>query len=160
MAVKVLRVEEVLDDESDGAATQLHAAREVGARDRLMAADEGERDLAIDAPRGAAGGDVKAGGVDAAHLPHIRANSTCQPLPSGSTPPGAAHGAAAGRSRVEIPLDYDGAAIDIAFDPSYLVDMLKVLSPDDALTLELNDGSKPALFKCGSDYQYLVMPLS
>lgn len=72
----------------------------------------------------------------------------------------AAHGAAAGRSKVEIPLDYDGAAIDIAFDPSYLVDMLKVLSPDDGLTLELNDGSKPALFKCGSDYQYLVMPLS
>jgi DNA polymerase-3 subunit beta len=72
----------------------------------------------------------------------------------------AAHGAAAGRSKVEMPLDYDGAPIEIAFDPSYLVDMLKVLAPEDALSLELNDGSKPALFKSGSDYQYLVMPLS
>jgi DNA polymerase-3 subunit beta len=72
----------------------------------------------------------------------------------------AAHGPAAGRSKVELPLEYDGAPIDIAFDPSYLVDMLKVLGPDDPLTLELNDGSRPALFKCGSDYQYLVMPLS
>jgi DNA polymerase III subunit beta len=72
----------------------------------------------------------------------------------------AAHGAAAGRSKVELPLEYDGAPIEIAFDPSYLVDMLKVLAPEDPLSLELNDGSKPALFKSGSDYQYLVMPLS
>jgi DNA polymerase III subunit beta len=72
----------------------------------------------------------------------------------------AAHGAAAGRSKVELALEYDGAPIEIAFDPSYLVDMLKVLAPEDPLSLELNDGSKPALFKSGSDYQYLVMPLS
>jgi DNA polymerase-3 subunit beta len=72
----------------------------------------------------------------------------------------AAHGAAAGRSKVELPLEYDGTPIEIAFDPSYLVDMLKVLAPEEALVLELNDGSKPALFKSGSDYQYLVMPLS
>jgi DNA polymerase-3 subunit beta len=72
----------------------------------------------------------------------------------------AAHGAAAGRSKVELPLEYDGAPIEIAFDPSYLVDMLKVLAPEDPLSLELNDGSKPALFKSGGDYQYLVMPLS
>jgi DNA polymerase-3 subunit beta len=72
----------------------------------------------------------------------------------------AAHGAAAGRSKVELPLEYDGTPIEIAFDPSYLVDMLKVLAPEDPLSLELNDGSKPALFKSGSDYQYLVMPLS
>ena len=31
---------------------------------------------------------------------------------------------------------------------------------DAALSLDLIDGSKPALFKSGAEYQYLVMPLS
>jgi hypothetical protein len=38
--------------------------------------------------------------------------------------------------------------------------MLKVLETDAALSLDLIDGSKPALFKSGTEYQYLVMPLS
>jgi DNA polymerase-3 subunit beta len=71
-----------------------------------------------------------------------------------------AQGAASGRSKVETDLEYDGTPIDIAFDPQYLVDMLKVLDADAALTLDLIDGSKPALFKSGPEYQYLVMPLS
>jgi hypothetical protein len=40
----VPRVEQVLDDEPHGAAAQLHAAREVGARDRLMAPDQRQRE--------------------------------------------------------------------------------------------------------------------
>jgi DNA polymerase III subunit beta len=72
----------------------------------------------------------------------------------------AAQGAASGRSKVETELEYDGTPIDIAFDPQYLVDMLKVLEADAPLTLDLIDGSKPALFKSGAEYQYLVMPLS
>jgi DNA polymerase-3 subunit beta len=71
-----------------------------------------------------------------------------------------AHGAATGRSKVEMELEYDGTPIDINFDPHYLIDMLKVLDAGDPLTLDLTDGSKPALFKSGADYQYLVMPLS
>ena len=72
----------------------------------------------------------------------------------------AAQGAASGRSKVETELEYDGTPIDIAFDPQYLVDMLKVLEADAPLTLDLIDGTKPALFKSGTEYQYLVMPLS
>lgn len=72
----------------------------------------------------------------------------------------AAQGATTGRSKVEMPLEYDGTPIEIAFDPSYVVDVLKVLDDAAPLTLDLTDGSKPALFKSGSDYQYLVMPLS
>jgi hypothetical protein len=34
------------------------------------------------------------------------------------------------------------------------------LEPDVALTLELVDGNSPALFRHGSDYSYVVMPLS
>jgi DNA polymerase-3 subunit beta len=71
-----------------------------------------------------------------------------------------ARGAATGRSKVERALEYDGKAITISFDPKYVTDLLRVLSPEDALTLELIDGNSVALFKNGSNYSYIVMPLS
>ena len=61
---------------------------------------------------------------------------------------------------MEMPLEHDGKAVEINFNPQYLVDMLKVLPPDTELTLELNDGASPALFKSGGAYSYLVMPLT
>jgi DNA polymerase-3 subunit beta len=71
-----------------------------------------------------------------------------------------AQGAATGRSKVEMPLEYDGKNIDISFNPGFLVDMLRVLPTDENLILELVDGVSPALFKVGNDYSYLIMPLS
>jgi DNA polymerase-3 subunit beta len=71
-----------------------------------------------------------------------------------------ARGAATGRSKVELPLDYDGKAVNISFDPKYVTDLLRVLNPEDALTLELIDGNSVALFKSGDHYSYIVMPLS
>lgn len=71
-----------------------------------------------------------------------------------------ASGAETGRSKVEMPLDYDGKSLEIKFDPRFLTDMLRVLEPDAALTLELVDGSSPALLRCGANYSYVVMPLS
>jgi DNA polymerase-3 subunit beta len=71
-----------------------------------------------------------------------------------------AQGATAGRSKVELPIEYDGKTIEIGFNPTYLVDMLKVLPPDAELTLDLIDAGSPALFRSGADYSYLVMPLT
>jgi DNA polymerase-3 subunit beta len=71
-----------------------------------------------------------------------------------------AQGATAGRSKVELPIEYDGKTLEIGFNPTYLVDMLKVLPADAELTLDLIDAGSPALFRCGSDYSYLVMPLT
>jgi DNA polymerase-3 subunit beta len=71
-----------------------------------------------------------------------------------------AQGAETGRSKVEMPLEFEGKSLEIRFDPRFLTDMLRVLEPDAALTLELVDGNSPALFKSGSDYSYVVMPLS
>ncbi len=59
-----------------------------------------------------------------------------------------------------MPLDYGGKAIDVNFNPEYLVDMLKVLPPDAELTVDLIDGGSPALFHSGESYLYLVMPLT
>jgi DNA polymerase-3 subunit beta len=71
-----------------------------------------------------------------------------------------AQGAATGRSKVDMPLDYDGKDIKINFDPRYVTDMLRVLNTDDQLAVELIDGNSVALFRCGENYSYIVMPLS
>jgi DNA polymerase-3 subunit beta len=71
-----------------------------------------------------------------------------------------ARGAESGRSRVEMPIEYDGKDVKISFDAHFVSDMLRVLAPDTALTLELVDGNSPALFRCGADYSYVVMPLT
>jgi DNA polymerase-3 subunit beta len=71
-----------------------------------------------------------------------------------------ARAAATGRAKVEMPLDYEGKAVEIAFDPKYLTEMLRVLDEEAALTLELVDGNSPALFRCGGDYSYVAMPLT
>ena len=71
-----------------------------------------------------------------------------------------AQGTESGRSRVELPLDYDGKAVEIGFDPKFVLDMLRVLPPDAALTVELNDSATPSIFRYDPDYLYVVVPLS
>jgi DNA polymerase III subunit beta len=71
-----------------------------------------------------------------------------------------AQGAATGKSKVEMELEYNGAPLTINFDPAFLVDMLKVLDPSEVIQLDLVDAQKPALFRAGDDYLYLVMPLT
>ncbi len=71
-----------------------------------------------------------------------------------------AQGANTGRSKVEMPIEYEGKALDIAFNPVFVIDMLKVLPADAELVLELTDGNTPALFRSGANYLYLVMPLT
>jgi len=71
-----------------------------------------------------------------------------------------AQGAATGKSKVEMPLDFKGDPLTIYFDPNFVGDMLKVLDPASTIQLDLVDGQKPALFRAGDDYVYLVMPLT
>src|SRR5206468_2331503 len=66
--------EQLLDEQADRAAAHFHPARQVGARDWLMAADERQRDLTVDLPGGAARGNVEAIGINATHLHHVGAN--------------------------------------------------------------------------------------
>lgn len=70
-----------------------------------------------------------------------------------------AQGAESGQSRVELPIEYEGKPLEISFDPKNLTDMLRVLEPDVALTLDLNDASAPAVFRHEPGYVYVVMPL-
>lgn len=66
----------------------------------------------------------------------------------------------AGRAKVEMPLQYDGKAMQISFDPRFLTDMLRTLAADTEVTLDLLDENSPALFRVGDSYSYIVMPLA
>ncbi len=71
-----------------------------------------------------------------------------------------AQGSDVGRSRVEVPLEYEGKSLEIAFNPQLLTDMLRVLHGEEAVDLVLTSTNSPALFCCGENYSYLVMPLT
>lgn len=70
-----------------------------------------------------------------------------------------ARGAESGRSKIEMPVEHEGKAIEISFDPKFLVDMLRVLEPDSELIFEITDSSTPALFRREPNYLYVVVPL-
>ena len=72
-----------------------------------------------------------------------------------------ARGPETGSSEVEMLLpDYTGPDVEIAFDPAYLTEMLRAIDGEPTATLEMTDGQKPAVFRVGDQYLYLVMPLS
>lgn len=70
-----------------------------------------------------------------------------------------AQGVETGQSRVELPIEYDGKGLEISFDPKFVVDMLRVLEPDTPLTLDMNDGSSPAVIRHEPSYLYVIVPL-
>jgi DNA polymerase-3 subunit beta len=72
----------------------------------------------------------------------------------------AARGADVGQGEVAFPLPgYAGPDLAIAFDPQYLTEFLKLVDAE-AVVLEMTDGARPAVFRVGDDFRYLVMPLA
>jgi DNA polymerase-3 subunit beta len=71
-----------------------------------------------------------------------------------------ARGAETGSSEVHLDLEeHTGGEVDIAFDPNYILDMLRAIEGEPKVHLEMSDGSKPAVFKLDENYTYLVMPM-
>ena len=71
-----------------------------------------------------------------------------------------ARGAETGSSEVTMKLEgYDGGDLDIAFDPHYVLDLFRAIDGEPTVILEMTDGQKPAVFKVGEHYSYLVMPM-
>ena len=72
-----------------------------------------------------------------------------------------AQGAETGTGEVTLELpDYAGPEVDIAFDPQYLVEFLRAIDGEPTISLEMTDGQRPAVFRVGEGYLYLVMPLA
>jgi len=63
-----------------------------------------------------------------------------------------------GEAEVTMEAKYSGEPFEIAFNPVFLVDALKVVDVGD-VALEFNSASKPAIIKAGPDFLYVVMPV-
>lgn len=65
-----------------------------------------------------------------------------------------------GESRVELPIEYHHEELRITFDPRYVADFLKVLTPESLVELQLIDAEHAAVFRVEDSYTYVIMPLS
>lgn len=63
-----------------------------------------------------------------------------------------------GEAKDVVPIKYSGEKIEIVFNPSYVKDPLKAID-DDEVTIELNNGSSPAVIRCSVPFLYVMMPL-
>jgi len=63
-----------------------------------------------------------------------------------------------GEAEVTLPVTFSGEALEIAFNPVFLIDALKVVQTDE-VTMELGESNKPAIVKSGGDFLYVVMPV-
>lgn len=65
----------------------------------------------------------------------------------------------AGHATVDLGLKYEGEPVEIAFNPTFLRDVLRSLT-DDEVTMEMSEPSRPALIRGAGDYLYVVMPIN
>ena len=65
----------------------------------------------------------------------------------------------AGEAEVNFACKYEGEDTEIAFNPQYLVDALKVVDADE-VRLELSAPNRPGLLKGGEDFLYVIMPVN
>ena len=59
---------------------------------------------------------------------------------------------------VECP-DYQGDPVEIGFNPTYLLDALKVIDTD-KITIDLRASNKPGVIRTGPNFLYVVMPVN
>lgn len=69
-----------------------------------------------------------------------------------------AKGPNTGSGEVEMPVDFAGDKMAIAFDPQYLIDIL-VRADSSEIVFSMTNSSTPAVFRIGDHITYLVMPL-
>lgn len=69
--------------------------------------------------------------------------------------------AEAGQSHVEMPVAYEGPQLVVALDHRFVLEFLKVLSPEATVSLEIENGETAVVFYADDGaYGYVVMPLS
>jgi DNA polymerase-3 subunit beta len=71
-----------------------------------------------------------------------------------------ARGADVGSSEVTMKLEqYNGDELKIAFDPSYVLEFFRAIDGEPNVLMEMTDSQKPAVFRLGDHYLYLIMPM-
>ncbi|MHC5111482.1 MAG: DNA polymerase III subunit beta [Planctomycetota bacterium] len=64
-----------------------------------------------------------------------------------------------GEATVSIPVKYKHDALEIGFNPVFLLDVLKVVDTEE-VSLAMKDGNRPGLLRSAQDFVYVVMPVS
>ena len=64
-----------------------------------------------------------------------------------------------GEAKVQMGMKYDGEDFEIAFNPDYVEDVLKVAGTDE-VEFRFNDSDKAAVFGDKADFTYVIMPLA
>lgn len=65
----------------------------------------------------------------------------------------------AGEATINFPCKFEGADIEIGFNPNFLTDALKIVDTDD-ISLELTAPNRPGLLKAGTNFLYVIMPVN
>jgi DNA polymerase-3 subunit beta len=64
-----------------------------------------------------------------------------------------------GEATINFPCKYEGADVEIGFNPQFLVDALRVVAHDE-VTLELTAPNRPGLLRGGANFLYVIMPVN
>jgi DNA polymerase III subunit beta len=65
----------------------------------------------------------------------------------------------AGDAEINIPVTYEGGDLKISFNPTYLLDMTRVVEEPEVV-FEFSDSTKPGVLRAGKDFLYVVMPVT
>jgi DNA polymerase III subunit beta len=65
----------------------------------------------------------------------------------------------AGKAEVKLGIEYAAADLSIAFNPTFLTDALRVMAGE-TVTMEMKDGTRPAVLREDNEYLYVVMPIN
>jgi DNA polymerase III subunit beta len=65
----------------------------------------------------------------------------------------------AGEATVNFACKYEGSDVEIGFNPTFLVEALRVVDSDE-ITLEMTASNRPGLLKGGANFLYVIMPVN
>ncbi len=64
-----------------------------------------------------------------------------------------------GEATITMNVPYAGEALEIGFNPTFLVEALRVVDQE-LVTLEVKESNRPGLLRSGDDFVYVIMPVS
>lgn len=65
-----------------------------------------------------------------------------------------------GQAQVDLSAEYEGPDVEIGFNPQYLTEVLRAVSDEETVQLELKAGDRPGVIKVGNNFVYVVMPVN
>ena len=64
-----------------------------------------------------------------------------------------------GEATIALSIDYSGEAVEIGFNPVFLLDMLRVVHTE-TISFAIKESNRPGLIRVGDDFVYVVMPVN